>query len=195
MADIIEEGIWPCTVISGEAGEDPSKPGVVKVRVVTKIDDGPSKGRTSTYEDEINARSAKYVSRSMRACGWKGTSVASFAADCAAWIKATGGKTTVEIKHIEINKGKRFDEWLAKGSVGSPPIWDKANSIGRGAQPLAKPTGAAMTDADEALRAALELDGAAPPIDEPPTKPMSEDDIPFCTIGRVSLGEIARVLR
>lgn len=180
MANLLAEGIWPCTVLSGEAGEID---GVIKARVNVKIEDGPSKGRFCTYEDEINARSSLYVARSMAAVGWKGKSVASLTEDCAAWIVATGGKSSVEIKHIPIKNGKRAGE-----------IWDKPNSIGRGPKPMKAAGGEALSDADEALRRAMAEDGSAPPDDAPRTA-ADPDDIPFATISSVSLGEIARVLR
>lgn len=163
MSNQLAEGFWPCTVISGEVGQVADKPGIVKARINVKIDDGPSKGRTCTYEDEINNKSAVYVSRSMTAVGWKGKSLATFAADVDTWTKSTGGMTTVEIKHIPIKNGKRAGE-----------IWDKPNSIGRGPRPLAKPQGEALSDADEALQRALADDGFSSP-----SEPINADDAPF----------------
>lgn len=157
---LLSEGFWPCIVLSGAAGADENN--TITVRITVKFDDGPSKGRIGTYEDKIDARSSLYVQRSCRAVGWKGVSLSTFAADVAAWIDATGGKSTVEIKHIEIKKGKRRDEWVAAGSKGTPPIWDKVNSIGRGPKPLVAATGDALKDADEAMRAAMRVDGDDP---------------------------------
>lgn len=180
MANLLAEGIWPCTVLGGEAGDVDGK---IKARVNVKIEDGPSKGRFCTYEDEVNSRSSLYIGRSLTACGWKGKSLTTVRDDVAAWIAATGGKSTVEIKHIEIKNGKRAGE-----------IWDKPNSIGRGPKPMRAAGGEALSDADEAMRRAMIEDGSAPEGDVPHAA--SGDDIPFATASAsAQLGEIARVLR
>lgn len=193
MSQPIEEGIWPCTVLNGTAGE--TDDGSPNVQINVRIDDGPAKGRNCTYEDQINNRSALYISRSLRAVGWKGASTKTLKADIDAWIKATGGKSTVEIKHVLIKKGKKYDAWVEGGCKGPQPVWDKANSIGRGARPLNPMSADRLKDADDALRAAMIADGGAPPEDDVPHAGEIDGDIPFATIGRVSLGEIAKVLR
>lgn len=157
---LLEEGIWACTVLSAEAGDVDGK---IKARVSVKIEDGPSKGRTCTYEDNIDARSSIYVARSLKAVGWGGKSVMTLKSDCEKWIAETGGKSTVEIKHIEIKNGKRAGQ-----------IWDKPAAIGRGPKPMKAAAGESLADAEEAMRRAMEDDGSAP-VDEPSTT----DDIPF----------------
>lgn len=194
----LAEGIWPCVVLSGSYGESEERQGVVLVRIVTRIDDGPSKGRMATYEEDVNAKSSLYVMRSMRAVGWTGKSLTSFADDCAKWVSATGGKSTVEIKHLEVKRGKKFDAWEAGGRQGSAPVFDKVNSIGRGAKPLAAPKGDALADAEEILKRAMQEDGSwdGGGSDAPAPTPADPDDIPFITCSAsVSLGEIAKVLR
>ncbi len=200
------EGIWGCTVLGASAGENDK--GSPNIQINVQIDEGPSKGQRCTYEDQINAKSALYVARSMKAVGWKGGSSKTLKADCDAWIKATGGKSTVEIKHIELKRGKQYDRWADSGFEGPAPVWDKANSIGRGAAaPLKDMSAERLQDADEALRAAMEADGQAPvdthpangsaPLDSdyPPVQSAAQDDIPFATCSTTSLGEIAKVLR
>lgn len=173
----LAEGTWPCTVLSAGAGEDQDKPGVLKVRINVRFDDGPSKGRTATYEDEINARSAIYVKRSMKAVGWtggkSGADATSLAEDVQKWIEQTGGKTTAEVRHVEIKKGKKYDAWRDAGCEGPPPIWDKVNAIGRGPKPLAAPKAETLSDAEEALRKAMADDG------DTDGAPQDSDDIPF----------------
>ncbi len=143
---LLAEGIWPCTVLSGFSGEDDK--GSPQIQISVRIDDGPSAGRQCTYEDQVNAKSALYVSRSCKAVGWKGSTLTTLAADVAAWVEKTGGKSTVEVKHLEIKNGKRAGQ-----------IWDKVNSIGRGAARVLKPMSAdRLSDADEAMRAAMEAD-------------------------------------
>jgi hypothetical protein len=120
--------------------------------------------------------------RSMRAVGWKGKSIAAFADDCAEWIKDTGGKSTVEVRHIEVKKGKKFDKWVEGGKQGPSPIWDKVNSIGRGAKPLAAPKGEALSDADDLLRRAMAEENGTwgdEPASAPAAQPVDDDSIPF----------------
>lgn len=197
---VMAEGIWGCTVSSANAGEID---GVMKVQVNVRIDDGPSAGRQTTYEDEVNARSALYIGRSCVNVGWKGADLNTLKADVDAWIKATGGKSSVEIKHITLKRGKKFDEWVTKhaewraaGSSGDepkPPVWDKANSIGRGPKPLTAPSAAALTDANDAMRRAMAEDRATGGAAAGPAG--NDDDLPFATCSTIGTGEIARVLR
>ena len=181
MAQLLEEGFWPCIVLSGEAGD---VDGIAKTRINVRFAEGPNAGRVGYYEDKVDARSALYVSRSMRAVGWQGNKLSTFAEDVAAWIKATGGKSTAEVKHIPTKKGT---------------IWDKINSIGRGPKPMTQLQGDTLADAEEALRKAMAEDGdtnGAPPPDDVPHAGVSDDEIPFLTASaHASLGEIAKVLR
>lgn len=151
------EGVWGCTVLGGKAGEDN---GVANVQINVQIDDGPSAGQRCTYEDTVNTKSAKYVGWSCSAVGWKGQTLHTLESDIANWIKATGGKTTVEIKHLEIKNGK---------NAGG--IWDKVSGIGRGApKPLKPLAGTALSDADEAMRSVMgEVAGGG----------SGDDNIPF----------------
>jgi hypothetical protein len=174
---LLAEGIWPCLVLGAEAGDIDGK---IKARVNVKIEDGPSKGRFCTYEDEVNARSSLYIGRSLKAVGWQGKSLTTVKDDCAKWITETGGKSTVEVKHIEVKNGKRAGE-----------IWDKPNSIGRGPKPMKAPGGETLADADEAMRRAMQEDGGAPPDDDVPHA-AAGDDIPFVTRARVPMGEVLR---
>jgi hypothetical protein len=157
MATLLEEGIWPCVVLGAIRGLN-DKDEIV-VRISAKFTDGPNKGRQTTYEDAVNARSSLYIARSCKAVGWAGKTLDSLEADCAAWIGRTGGASTAEIKHIPTKKGT---------------IWDKCNSIGRGPRVLGAPTKSAMSDADAALRAAMVADGT-----EAEGEPVNSDDAPF----------------
>src|SRR6185312_1833587 len=109
---LLAEGIWPCTVLSANAGQNDK--GAPQVQINVRIDDGPSKGRQCTYEDQVNNKSAPYIGRSCKAVGWRGHSLVSLHDDAVKWIAETGGKSTVEIKHLEIKTGKRAGQ-----------IWDK----------------------------------------------------------------------
>lgn len=135
------EGIWDCVVLSARYGENDKNNVTVQINV--QITDGPDKGQRATYEEVADARSAKYLRYSCEAVGWKGETLKTLESDCAEWIKATGGKSTVEIKHLEIKNGKNAGK-----------TWDKVNGIGRGApRPLRQANAASLQDADEALRA------------------------------------------
>lgn len=164
------EGIWKCKVLGGEAAADDKD--IMTVRINAQIIEGPDTGRKVTYEDRVNNKSARYIAQSAKAVGWKGGRLEStFRADVEAWIKATGGESTVEIRHIEIKNGKKAGQ-----------IWGKANSIGRGPKPLKAPSREAADDADAAMRAALDESGGgyddAPPHDDIPP-PGDDDQIPF----------------
>lgn len=184
-----EAGFWPCVVIDGGIGEDVdnnNKPtGRLKARVNIKFTDGPDKGRMSSYEDELNAKSSLYISRSLLAIGCSRETLVGdmtkAADEIAAWVKKTGGVTTAEVRHIELKRGKRFDEWLDEtGGAGSPPIWAKVNSLGRGPRPLAKPSSEALSDAAEQMRRAMAEDSNE--SEQPPngaTPSADTDDIPF----------------
>jgi hypothetical protein len=147
--NLIEAGYWPCTVQSAiAAANDRGEP---TARITVRIDEGPSAGRVVSYEDVINARSSLYVARSCKAVGWQGQKFATLADDCIKWIATTGGKSTVEIKHIPTKSGR---------------IWDKANSIGRGPKALKPLTTTAAADADQMLRDALAADNASSTDDD-----------------------------
>jgi hypothetical protein len=198
------EGTWPCTVSSATYGEQTDKQGKPTGRIVARVnvtlDAGPDKGRSVSYEDEVTAKSSLYVGRSLKAVGWKERSLSTIEADCAEWIKKTGGKSTVEIRHIEIKKGKRYDEWCEAWYAdheGSPPplIWPKANSIGRGPRPLAAPSVDALSDADEQMRRAMAEDGGGGAPDDTQQQGRDPDDIPFISCAVSDGTRIAKVLR
>lgn len=173
MATLLAEGIYPCTVLTGSFGEDDK--GSPQVQINVRIDDGPSAGRTCTYSDQVNNKSALYVSRSCRAAGWKGHDLKTLKTDIKEWVEKTGGKTTVEVRYVEVKKGKKYDAWVDAGCPeGEKPLWDKVNSLGRGAKPLAEPTAERLADANDAMRAAMEADGVVPRGDEG-----DDDSIPF----------------
>jgi hypothetical protein len=183
------EGIWDCKVIDGGAFEG-SSPSETIVRINVQHTSGPDAGQRSTYEDTLNTKSEKYIRWSAEAAGWSGRTFGTLANDIAEWVKKTGGASTVEIKHIEVKRGKAYDKWVAGGCIGPGPVWDKVAGIGRGAPRALKPLSAAgLKEADDILRMA-NPDGGAPDDRQP-----AGDDIPFATISSISLGEIAKVLR
>lgn len=153
------EGIWNCQVIGAKAG---NADGQASVQITVQLTDGPDRGQRCTYEDTVNTKSAKYVRWSCEAAGWKGASLRTLEADVIAWIEKTGGASTVEIKHVEVKKGKAYDKWVEGGRVGPSPVWDKVNGIGRGApRPLAALGGEALKDADDAMHLAMGDDAPA----------------------------------
>lgn len=180
---LLSEGTWPCTVLHGTDGE--TDKGSPQVQITVRIDEGPSAGRVCTYEDQINAKSALYVGRSMKAVGWAGRTVKTLKADIDAWLAKTDGKSTVEIRHIPFVDKK----------TGEPRIWDKPNSIGRGAQALKPMSPVRLSDADEALRSAMAADGGAPPADDDVPHAGANDDTPFVSCSAREPSCIAKVLR
>ncbi len=172
------EGIYGCTVLGGKAGE---LDGVPNVQINVQITDGPDKGQRCTYEDVVNTSSAKYVAWSCKAVGWRGSDLNTLEGDVTAWIAKTGGASTVEIKHLEIKKGKNAGK-----------IWDKVNGIGRGAaRPLSPLSRNVLADANEAMRS-VAGDGGPPPDDVPHAG--DADDIPFISSCREPRC-VAKVLR
>jgi hypothetical protein len=187
------EGIWNAKALGGEYGEDTK--GLPVVRINVEITEGPSVGARCTYEEQINAKSALYASRSCAAVGWKGADLITLKADIDAFIEATGGATTVEIKHLEIKNGRRAGQ-----------IWDKVNSIGRLANPPLREASPDRTaDANDAMRAAMQADRANAPEDhggfgERPAAggggSSADDDIPFASCSITGdVNPIAAVLR
>lgn len=186
MAEPVE-GIWKCTVLGGEANADDKD--IVHCRINVQIDEGPDKGRRVTYDEQVNNKSARYVVMSARAVGWRGQGRLedTFHSDVDAWIKATGGVSTVEIQHIKRKTGKQ-----------AGTFWGKARSIGRRQSLLKPPSQSASDDANDAIQAALaaaqETNGGGGGYDDAP--PPSDDDIPFisCSTAAEYRG-IAKVLR
>lgn len=148
MAKLISEGMWACKVLGAEVGQDDRN--AMRVRIHVMITEGGDNGRKVTYEDAVNYKSSKYIAQSAKAVGWRGGRLEeTLRDDVEAWIAATGGASTVEIRHLEIKNGK---------NAGS--MWAKANSVGRGSRPLAAPSRETADDAHEAMMAALEADEA-----------------------------------
>ena len=148
MATIKPEGIFACTIISARAGVINGKP---LAQITVRIDEGPATGTRCTYEESLIGSGAKYARYSMNAVGWAGKTAQSLDADAAAWIVKTGGKSTVEIKHLAIKNGK---------NAGS--TWDKVAAIGKGGAREMVPLPAdLLADADQALREAAAIDGGA----------------------------------
>ncbi len=183
MTDIAA-GYWPCKVLSASYGDNDKN--IPVVRINAEITDGPGRGSRHTYDEQVNNKQAPYIARTCQAVGWAGHTLSTLKSDVDAWIKATGGESTLEIKHVEVKKGPK---------AGS--IWAKVNSIGRGPKPLKESSRENLDDADAMMRAALADSGmrnGAPPADDIP--PHGDDDIPFASCSlHAGLGEIARVLR
>lgn len=176
---LLTEGTWPCTIVDGMAGDSG---GIITVRINVQITDGPDKGRRCTYEDTVNTKSAPYIGRSCKAAGWRGGSLTTLADDIAKATAKAPIASMVEVRHIEIKKGKKYDAWVAAGSKpANRPIWDKVNSIGRGPKPLAPAQGEALKDADDAMRAAMAEIGDNPPPDADfgGNAAGPDDEIPF----------------
>lgn len=182
------EGQWAGVVLGATCGEDDKRQLVVRVNV--RIEEGPDKGRRCTYEDTVNAKSSIYIMRSLRAVGWSGRlpMTASVTPDIDAWIAKTGGSTTVEIKHLPINKGKKYDKWIddhakwiaegRRGEEPKKPVWDKVQSLRGGPPPLAAPSAETSKDADDYMRQALADDGVQVPDDDVPHA-ANDDSLPF----------------
>lgn len=184
MTDIAA-GFWPCKVLDGRYGANDKNAPVVRINV--EISEGPGKGQRHTYEEVVDNKQAPYIARTCKAVGWRGGTLATIERDVADWISKTGGESTVEIKHIEVKRGKKFEKWLEGGQVGPAPVWVKAGSIGRGRAPLKEAKKEDLQDADEMMRRAMADDGASEPTggggggyDDAP--PPGDEDLPFVSL-------------
>lgn len=179
---ILTEGTWPCKILSATRDGNP-----VVVRVNVQFTEGPDKGKGGTYEQIVDARSAKYVAPSCQAIGWQGVTLDTLADDCAKWIAKTGGASTADVKHFDLKN----PEAIAKAAArGEPPKFAKVNAIGRGAKPLPKATAESKADADAALRNFMGGGGGAAPSGS------DDEEIPFASsaFGH-DINPIAKVLR
>jgi len=199
MAKLISEGMWACTVLGAEVGEDDK--GAMRVRVHVMITEGDHDGRKVTYEDTVNFKSNKYIAQTAKAVGWRGGRLEeTLRDDVEAWIAATGGDSTVEIKHLEVKKGK---------NAGT--TWAKVNSVGRGPRPLTAPRRETADDAHEAMMAALNEEDAVNPQESGSRSrsdggyggvgvgygapPPGDDDIPFIFCLFAEPSPLSRVTR
>ncbi len=150
MTDIAE-GFWPCKVINGSYGDVERKPGVWinTVRVNVEVTEGSHAGQRFTYEEEVNNKQIPYIVRTIKAVGWKCHDMTTLADDIDAWVKATGGISTLEIKH-----------WERKRGPHAGTTWAKPNSIGRGPKPIKAASKDNLLDANAMARMALAEDAA-----------------------------------
>lgn len=168
---ILVEGIWKAKVLNGNYGlykKDDDKsddPGLAKVTINVEFIDGPDKGRRASYERIVDGKSAAFVRKTIVAVGWKGVTLNSLKADIEAWIKETGGATTADVKE------------MTRKSDNSK--FSKVDSLGRKPQVLHEATTQdgreRLSDADEAMRQAMEADGASGGGGS------NDEDIPFAT--------------
>lgn len=182
---ILTEGTWPCKILSASTGADYRN--LFAVQINCELIEGPDKGKRVTYEQSVDAKSAKYVGPSCKAIGWQGITLDSLADDVAKWISKTGGVSTVDIKHFDLKK----PEAIAKAEArGEPAKFAKANAIGRGAKPLTAASVESKSDADAALRSFMGAGGT------PEAGHADDDEIPF-TVSSMSadVSAISRVLR
>lgn len=181
---LIHEGTWPCKILAASIGNDYRNLFAVQINV--EIVDGPDKGKRVTYEQTVDAKTAKYVGPSCKAIGWQGVTLDTLADDCVKWIAKSGGLSIVEIRWFDLKK----PEAIAKAEArGEPPKFAKANAIGRGAQPLKAATAESKADADAAIRSFMGGGSDAPPVAD------DDDQVPFATVSTIDRTAIARMLR
>lgn len=143
---MLAAGEFNCTVLNASYGAN-SK-GVREVTVTARITSGPDEGMMATYASVVDNKQAPFIANVCKAVGWSGTTLLTLSADVDAWIKATGGKSTLEIRHIEFTDKK----------TGAPRIWDKVQRIGAG-RTLTQPRAADVLE-DDSLFKGLSDEGA-----------------------------------
>lgn len=168
---ILVEGIWKAKVLGANFGlkkkdEASPDPGLAHVTVNIELVEGPDKGRRASYEETIDGKSAAFARKTLVAVGWKGVTLGSLKTDVEAFIKETGGETTAEVKQLVRKKDNS--------------TFSKINSLGRKPQVLHEATTKdgreRLSDADEAMRQAMEADSASGGGSYG-----SDEDIPFAS--------------
>ena len=138
MAHLISQGSFLARAINGSYGEDTK--GRMAVRVELELLAGPDLGQRITYTGLVNAKSAPYVGKDLKAVGWKGVSLRSIGDD----VQSAKAEAQIEIEHKNANDPKDPNR-----------VFAVVRSIGRGAVALKPASAASISDADEALRAAM----------------------------------------
>lgn len=118
MSNLIPEGTYSVRIV-GAASFGKNEKDELRARINVQIADGDFAGRRMTYDERLDGKSEKYVRRSLTACGWKGKTFASVAADI-----VDGTETTAEVIHLTVKEGKRAGEAFFKirGLGGQPPL-------------------------------------------------------------------------
>jgi hypothetical protein len=137
---MIAEGTHTCRVLSAKIGKGVDGSPTVEIRV--EVTNGPSAGQRCEYVEKVNDSTAKFVEKSIRAVGWRGGSLGGIEADCARWVKDTGGESMVTVKHLTVRNGPRAGQ-----------LFDKVQAIGRVERVLEPIDRAGLAEADAAMRA------------------------------------------
>ena len=138
MAHLISQGSFLARAVSGSFG--PDSKGRHAARVELELLTGPDAGQRITYTGLINAKAAPYVGKDLKGAGWKGGSMATVETD----IAATHLEGPIEIEHKNANDPREPNR-----------VFAVVRSIGRGAQPLGKPSASDLDEANEIMRAAM----------------------------------------
>lgn len=146
---MIREGTFKARALSGSFGvDDKSYP---TARVEFELVAGPDAGQRITYNGRIDARSAPYVGRDLKAAGWAGKNLDTIGAD----VERTHVEVDIEIQHKQTKDGAR--------------TFPVVRSIGRGAKALAPAPQGELSSANALIAKAL---GEAPAETE-------DDNVPF----------------
>lgn len=132
---MIREQTVLARALSGASGNDDKQ--YPTARVELEILAGPDAGQRITYNGRIDARSAPYVAKDLKAVGWKGKDINTLAVD----VETTKAETTIEIVHKQTKDGAR--------------TFPVVRSIGRGAKALAPMAQRDLADANALLSAAF----------------------------------------
>jgi hypothetical protein len=97
---------------------------------------GPDTNKRITYVKKIDAKTAPYVARDLRAAGWRGKDLATLAAD----VDTTHVEVTIEIKTIQSKAGKDFSviDSIGRGTMQTPTkavLADTNRLMGNDAEP------------------------------------------------------------
>ncbi len=100
----------------------------VTANVALEILEGPDTGQRITYRGLVTAKSMPYVTKDLKAVGWKGRSFGTLAAD----VESTHATTTIEIQHRQTKDGNRtfpIVRSMGEGNAKKPDVPATANDI------------------------------------------------------------------
>lgn len=108
---MIKAGTFKAKAISGAFGVDDKQ--YATARVEFELTAGPDAGQRITYNGRIDARSAPYVARDLKAAGWVGKDLSTVGED----IERTHVEVPIVIEHKTTKDGAR--QFAVVRSIGS----------------------------------------------------------------------------
>jgi hypothetical protein len=155
--DLVDGKEYMGVPVDPEFGPNPKdqKP---EIRLMMEITEGPLKGVRVPYKANLKKEAIKYAKRDLKAVGWDGKSIATFAAD----VKAAAGVPVGFVARLAsfTRLDGTISEWWTVGSIGVAQV------------PLAKADDVMISNVDSWFTEDEEESAAAAPR-------ANHDDVPF----------------